>query len=61
MGVKLCCDPGRAAGGTWTMRWLLMVLILTLVLAEPIRTLKRRRKGQKDDNEVIVNVSKGRC
>lgn len=43
------------------MRWLLMVLILTLVLAEPIRTLKRRRKGQKDDNEVIVNVSKGRC
>lgn len=43
------------------MRWLLMVLILTLVLAEPIRTLKRRRKGQKDDNEVIVNVSKCRC
>lgn len=42
------------------MRWLLKVLILTLALAEPIRSQKRRRKGQKDDNEVVVNVSKGR-
>lgn len=42
------------------MRWLLKVLILTLALAEPIKSQKRRRKGQKDDNEVIVNVSKGR-
>eukprot|EP00066_Takifugu_rubripes_P018296 XP_011607562.1 PREDICTED: collagen alpha-1(XXVIII) chain-like [Takifugu rubripes] len=41
-----------------TMRWLLKVLILTLALSEPIRSQKRRRKGQKDDNEVIVNVSK---
>lgn len=43
-----------------TMRWLLKVLILTLALSEPIRSQKRRRKGQKDDNEVIVNVSKGK-
>lgn len=43
-----------------TMRWLLKVLILTLALSEPITSQKRRRKGQKDDNEVIVNVSKGK-
>lgn len=42
------------------MRWLLEVLILILALAEPVRSQKRWRKGQKDDNEVVVNVSKGR-
>lgn len=42
------------------MRWLLKVLILILALAEPVRSQKRWRKGQKDDNEVVVNVSKGR-
>lgn len=41
------------------MRWILKVLILTLTLSEPIRGQKRRRKGQKDDNEAIVNVTKG--
>uniref|UniRef100_UPI0037E800F0 collagen, type XXVIII, alpha 1a n=1 Tax=Semicossyphus pulcher TaxID=241346 RepID=UPI0037E800F0 len=41
-----------------TTRWLLKVLILTLTLWSPSRCQKRRRKGQRDDNQVIINQSK---
>ncbi|KAM3596611.1 uncharacterized protein V6R79_017933 [Siganus canaliculatus] len=39
-------------------RWLLKVLILTLALSIPIRCQKRRRKGQRDDNEIVINEAK---
>ncbi|XP_069571232.1 collagen, type XXVIII, alpha 1a [Brachyistius frenatus] len=41
-----------------TLRWLMKVLILTLALSGPTRGQKRRRKGQRDDNQVIVNEAK---
>ncbi|XP_033493599.1 collagen, type XXVIII, alpha 1a [Epinephelus lanceolatus] len=41
-----------------TMRWLLKVLILTLALSSPTRCQNRRRKGQRDDNQVIVSEAK---
>ncbi|XP_073318957.1 collagen, type XXVIII, alpha 1a [Pagrus major] len=40
---------------TW---WLLKILILTLALSSPTRCQKRRRKGQKDDNQIIINEAK---
>lgn len=45
---------------TTTMRWLLKVLILTVALSSPTRSQKRRRTGQRDDNEVIVNGAKSK-
>ncbi|XP_074470131.1 collagen, type XXVIII, alpha 1a [Sebastes fasciatus] len=40
------------------MRWLLKVCILTLALLSPTTCQNRRRKGQRDDNQVIVNEAK---
>ncbi|XP_041811938.1 collagen, type XXVIII, alpha 1a [Chelmon rostratus] len=40
------------------MRWLLKILILTLALSSPSRCQKRRRKGQRDDNQIIINEAK---
>ncbi|XP_034747782.1 collagen, type XXVIII, alpha 1a [Etheostoma cragini] len=41
-----------------TMRWLLKVVILTLALLSPTKCQNRRRKGQRDDNQVIINEAK---
>uniref|UniRef100_A0A3Q3H0E1 Collagen alpha-1(XXVIII) chain n=1 Tax=Labrus bergylta TaxID=56723 RepID=A0A3Q3H0E1_9LABR len=41
-----------------TLRWILKVLILTLTLWSPVRCQKRRRKGQRDDNQIIINQAK---
>ncbi|KAA8590660.1 hypothetical protein FQN60_014594 [Etheostoma spectabile] len=41
-----------------TMRWLLKVVILTLALSRPTTCQNRRRKGQRDDNQVIINEAK---
>ncbi|XP_078123228.1 collagen, type XXVIII, alpha 1a [Sander vitreus] len=40
------------------MRGLLKVLVLTLALLSPTRCQNRRRKGQRDDNQVIINEAK---
>ncbi|XP_053190136.1 collagen, type XXVIII, alpha 1a [Scomber japonicus] len=41
-----------------TMHWLLKVLILFLALPSLTTGQKRRKKGQRDDNQVIVNEGK---
>ncbi|XP_074543109.1 collagen, type XXVIII, alpha 1a [Halichoeres trimaculatus] len=41
-----------------TSQWILQVFILLLTLSCPIRCQKRRRKGQRDDNQVIVHQAK---
>lgn len=45
---------------TMTMHWLLKVLILFLALPSLTTGQKRRKKGQRDDNQVIVNEGKGK-
>ncbi|KAK1880191.1 Collagen alpha-1(XXVIII) chain [Dissostichus eleginoides] len=41
-----------------TLPWLLKVFILTLALWSPTRGQKRKRKGQRDDNQVLLNEAK---
>ncbi|KAJ4920143.1 hypothetical protein JOQ06_024680 [Pogonophryne albipinna] len=41
-----------------TLAWLLKVSILTLALWSPARGQKRKRKGQRDDNQVLRNEAK---
>ncbi|KAK5855504.1 hypothetical protein PBY51_005601 [Eleginops maclovinus] len=41
-----------------TLPWLLKVFILTLALSGPTGGQKRKRKGQRDDNQVLFNEAK---
>lgn len=46
---------------TMTMCWLLKVFIALLSLSGPTRCQSRRRKGQRHDNQVLLNEAKSRC
>eukprot|EP00064_Thunnus_orientalis_P002909 superscaffoldBa00000227_g2917 len=41
-----------------SVQWLLKVLILILALSSPTTCQRRRKKGQRDDNQVTVNEAK---
>ncbi|KAK2921474.1 hypothetical protein Q8A73_000959 [Channa argus] len=49
---------GKQLSRTMTLKWFLKVSIVILTLSNPIRCQNRRRNGQRNNNQIIINEAK---